>query len=104
MFNNAILNAKKRHALYENDLKLNSFIAQAYLGVRDMSWWLSILRCFFKLGHDTDYNRKNLAWSYLNDSQWQRAVDNYIIHKEIYQDGNSLVYFNMSGSYLKLGK
>lgn len=103
-FNNAILNAKKGLALYENDLKLNSLIAQAYLGAKRYDMAIKHFELLFKLGYDTDFNRKNLAWSYLNDSQWQLAVDNYKIYNEVYEDGNSLIYFNMSRAYLKLGE
>ncbi|OUS21611.1 hypothetical protein A9Q93_00495, partial [Nonlabens dokdonensis] len=88
--------------LYPNDIKINSLIAQAYLGAKHYDKAIEHFELLFKLGNDTDFNRKNLAWSYFNDQQWQLAIENYEKYNRDYEDKNSLIYFIMSKAYLQL--
>lgn len=103
-FNEAIQSAVPALQLYDIDIKINSLIAQAYLGAKRYDKAIEHFELLFSIGYDTDFNRKNLAWSYFNDGQWQLAIDNYEIYNRDYEEGNSLVHFVMSQAYLKLGK
>lgn len=103
-FNEAITTAQPALEMHSNDIKVNSLIAQAYLGAKQYDKAIEHFELLFKLGNDTDFNRKNLAWSYFNDQQWQRAIDNYEIYNRDYEDKNSLIYFIMSKAYLQLNK
>ena len=101
-FNDAVITAQPALELYPNDIKINSLIAQAYLGAKRYDKAIEHFELLFKLGNDTDFNRKNLAWSYFNDQQWQLAIENYEKYNRDYEDKNSLIYFIMSKAYLQL--
>lgn len=103
-FNDAIKTAQPALEIYPKDLKVNSLIAQAYLGAKRYDKAIEHFELLFELGNDTEFNRKNLAWSYFNNQQWQLAIDNYEIYNSDYEDTNSLVYFVMSQAYLRLNK
>jgi tetratricopeptide (TPR) repeat protein len=103
-FREAILHAKPALAIYPNDIKINSLIAQAYLGAKRYDKAIEHFELLFSLGNDTEYNRKNLAWCYFNEGQWQLSIDTYERYNNDYEAANSLVHFIMSQAYLKLGK
>jgi tetratricopeptide (TPR) repeat protein len=103
-FREAILQAKPALEWYPNDIKMNSLIAQSYLGAKRYDKAIERFELLFSLGNDTEFNRKSLAWSYFNDRQWQLAIDNYERYNSDYEEANSLVHFIMSQAYLKLGK
>jgi tetratricopeptide (TPR) repeat protein len=90
--------------IYPMDIKVNSLIAQAYLGAKRYDMAITHFELLFELGNDIQFNRKNLAWSYFNNQQWQRAIDNYEIYNNDYEDTNSMVHFVMSQAYLRLNK
>jgi predicted Zn-dependent protease len=75
-FREAILQAQPALEWYPNDIKMNSLIAQSYLGAKRYDKAIERFELLFSLGNDTDFNRKSLAWSYFNDRQWQLAIDN----------------------------
>jgi tetratricopeptide (TPR) repeat protein len=103
-FREAILQAQPALEWYPNDIKMNSLIAQSYLGAKRYDKAIERFELLFSLGNDTDFNRKSLAWSYFNDRQWQLAIDNYERYNSDYEEADSLVHFIMSQAYLKLGK
>jgi predicted Zn-dependent protease len=102
-FYQAIQSAIPGLEIYPKDIKMNSLIAQSYLGGQRYDKAIEHFELLFSLGNDTGFNRKNLAWSYFNDRQWQLAIDNYEGYNQDYEEGNSQVYFIMSQAYLKLG-
>ncbi|MEN8901103.1 MAG: tetratricopeptide repeat protein [Nonlabens sp.] len=103
-FSEAIQNAQPALEIHSDDIKVNSLIAQAYLGAKRYDKAIEHFELLFSLGYDTEFNRKNLAWSYFYNGQWQLAIDNYELYNRDYEEGNSLVHFVMSQAYLKLGK
>jgi tetratricopeptide (TPR) repeat protein len=103
-FREAILQAKPALEWYPNDIKMNSLIAQSYLGAKRYDKAIERFELLFSLGNDTEFNCKSLAWSYFNDRQWQLAIDNYERYNSDYEKADSLVHFIMSQAYLKLGK
>ncbi|MFT5925426.1 MAG: putative Zn-dependent protease [Rubritalea sp.] len=103
-FYQAIQSALPGLKIYPEDIKMNSLIAQSYLGGKRYDKAIAHFELLFSLGNDTEFNRKNLAWSYFNDRQWQLAIVNYEGYNRDYEEGNSQVHFIMSQAYLKLGK
>jgi tetratricopeptide (TPR) repeat protein len=103
-FYQAIQSAIPGLKIYPKDIKMNSLIAQSYLGGKRYDKAIEHFELLFSLGNDTEFNRKNLAWSYFNDRQWQLSIDNYEWYNRDYEEGNSQVHFIMSQAYLKLGK
>jgi tetratricopeptide (TPR) repeat protein len=103
-FQEAITTARPGLVQNKYDIKINSLIAQAYLGAKRYPKVIEHLELLFSIGNDTEFNRKNLALAYFNDGQWEKSIENNLRYLEDYEEKNSAVCFFISQAYLKLGK
>lgn len=85
-----------------DDIKFNSLIAQAYFYNKDFKEVIKHLEHLFELGNDTEFNRRTLGMSYLEDRQWAKAVENFDIFLKQYDDKDAAIYFMKSQAHLKL--
>ena len=86
------------------DVKFNSLIAQAYFQSKIYSKAIEHLERLFELGNDTEYNRRTLGMAYFEDTQWQKAIENFNIFLEQYDDKDAALYFAKSRAHLRLGE
>ncbi|KQC32697.1 hypothetical protein AAU57_04715 [Nonlabens sp. YIK11] len=85
-----------------DDIKFNSLIAQAYYHAKIYSKAIEHLERLFELGNDTEFNRRTLAISYIQDAQWQKGIENIQIFLEQYNDKDADLYFLKSKAHLRL--
>jgi predicted Zn-dependent protease len=85
-----------------DDIKFNSLIAQAYFNARIYSKAIMHFERLFELKNDTEFNRRTLAVAYLEDAQWQKAIENFDIFLKQYDAKDAAVFFMKSKAHLKL--
>ncbi|WP_397301553.1 tetratricopeptide repeat protein [Nonlabens ulvanivorans] len=103
-FSKAIKFAKKGIAADSTDVKMNSYLAQAYMNSKWYDKAIPVFERLFELGNDTEYNRNGLAFSYYSTSQYEKSIENYKVYVEEYNDKEASVFFNMSVAYMRIEK
>ncbi|WP_041495914.1 tetratricopeptide repeat protein [Nonlabens marinus] len=98
----AIKLAKEELQKNPEDIKFNSLIAQAYFQAKIYSKTIEHLEKLFELGNDTDYNRRTLGMAYFEDTQWEKAIENFDVFLKQYDDKDAALYFAKSRAHLKL--
>ena len=85
-----------------NDIKFNSLIAQAYYYAKIYSKAIVHLERLFEIGNDTEFNRRTLAISYVQDGQWEKGIENIDIFLKQYDPKDADLYFFKSKAHLRL--
>ena len=85
-----------------NDIKFNSLIAQAYYYAKIYSKAIIHLERLFVIGNDTEFNRRTLAISYVQDGQWEKGIENIDIFLKQYNPKDADLYFFKSKAHLRL--
>ncbi|MGJ8683560.1 MAG: tetratricopeptide repeat protein [Nonlabens sp.] len=98
----AVQFAKQGIKMDSTDVKMNSYLAQAYMNAKWYSKAVPVFERLFTLGNNTEYNRNGLAFSYFQEKQFEKAIDQYLIYMEDYDDKKPGIYFNLSIAYMKL--
>ncbi|WP_438962218.1 tetratricopeptide repeat protein [Nonlabens sp.] len=103
-FAQAVRLAKTGIAMDPDDLKMNSYLAQAYVNTKLYMLAIPVFEHLLALGNETEYNRNGLAFSYYSDQQFEKAIEQYQIYMKDYDDKKPTVYYNLSVAYMKLEK
>lgn len=101
-FAQAVRLAKTGIAMDPDDVKMNSYLAQAYVNKKLYMLAIPVFEHLFELGNDTEYNRNGLAFSYYMDQQFEKAIEQYQFYMRDYDDKKPNVYYNLSVAYMKL--
>lgn len=101
-FTEAVRLAKTGIAMDPDDMKMNSYLAQAYVNKKLYMLAIPVFEHLFELGNDTEYNRNGLAFSYYMDQQFEKAIEQYQFYMRDYDDKKPNVYYNLSVAYMKL--
>ncbi len=101
-FEKAMQFAKQGISMDSTDVKMNSYLAQAYVNSKWFSKAIPVFEKLFELGNDTEYNRNGLAFSLYSDQQFEKAIENYEMYIKDYDDKVSSIYYNLSVAYMKI--
>lgn len=87
-----------------NDTKMLSYNAQAGLKAK---WYDKALESFKKLVElekTTDYNIKGIATCYLQETEYEKALEYLDLYIKMYDDNNSGIYFQKAVALMKLNR
>jgi len=85
-----------------NDTKMLSYNAQAGLKAK---WYDQALQSFEKLialEKTTDYNIKGIATCYLQETEYEKALEYFDLYIKMYDNNNSGIYFQKAVALMKL--